>query len=64
MPATLLHIGFLSVDLSDEELRGAAFELLAAVCDYLKYDKNPIVAPSGSLQSCSFYRQLQLIFLL
>ena len=39
LPA-LLHIGFLSIDLNDEELRGAAYELLAAVCDYLKYDKN------------------------
>ena len=48
VPASLLHIGFLSVDLTDEELRGAAYELLAAVCDYLKYDKNPIVAPKGN----------------
>ena len=47
VPAALLHIGFLSIDLNDEELRGAAYELLAAVCDYLKYDKNPIVAPKG-----------------
>lgn len=42
-----MQIGFLSVDLNDEELRGAAYELLAAVCDYLKYDKHPIVAPNG-----------------
>lgn len=47
VPAALLHIGFLSIDLNDEELRGAAYELLAAVCDYLKYDKNPIVSPKG-----------------
>ncbi|CAA7259350.1 unnamed protein product [Cyclocybe aegerita] len=44
VPATLLHIGFLSVDLDDEELRGAAYDLLGAVCSYLKYDKSPIVA--------------------
>ncbi|KAF9527976.1 hypothetical protein CPB83DRAFT_363170 [Crepidotus variabilis] len=44
VPATLLHIGFLSVDLNDEELRGAAYDLLGAVCDYLKYDRSPIVA--------------------
>ena len=45
--ATLLHIGFLSVDLDDEELRGAAYDLLGAVCNYLKYDKSPIVACKG-----------------
>ncbi|PPQ78909.1 hypothetical protein CVT25_002369 [Psilocybe cyanescens] len=44
VPATLLHIGFLSVDLNDEELRGAAYDLLGAVCKYLKYDKSPIIA--------------------
>ncbi|PPR04649.1 hypothetical protein CVT24_011867 [Panaeolus cyanescens] len=44
VPATLLHIGLLSVDLNDEELRGAAYDLLGAVCNYLKYDKSPIVA--------------------
>jgi len=48
VPATLLHIGFLSVDLNDEELRGAAYDLLGAVCSYLKYDKSPIVACKGS----------------
>ncbi|KAJ3504772.1 hypothetical protein NLJ89_g7765 [Agrocybe chaxingu] len=47
VPATLLHIGFLSVDLDDEELRGAAYDLLGAVCSYLKYDKSPIVANKG-----------------
>ncbi|KAF5334397.1 hypothetical protein D9611_013526 [Ephemerocybe angulata] len=44
VPATLLHIGFLSVDPVDEELRSAAYDLLGAVCSYLKYDKTPIVA--------------------
>jgi hypothetical protein len=49
VPATLLHIGLLSVDLSDEKLRGAAYDLLGAVCNYLKYDKSPIVACKGSI---------------
>ncbi|KAJ7094350.1 hypothetical protein C8R44DRAFT_384405 [Mycena epipterygia] len=44
IPATLLHIGMLSVDLNDEELRAAGYELLGAVCSYLKFDKSPIVA--------------------
>ncbi|KAH6914612.1 hypothetical protein BKA70DRAFT_1180120 [Coprinopsis sp. MPI-PUGE-AT-0042] len=44
IPATLLHIGLLSVDPTDEELRSAAYDLLGAVCAYLKYDKSPIVA--------------------
>ena len=48
VPATLLHIGFLSVDLNDEELRGAAYDLLGAVCKYLKYDKSPIIASKGT----------------
>jgi hypothetical protein len=47
VPATLLHIGLLSVDLYDEELRGAAYDLLGAVCNYLNYDKSPIVASKG-----------------
>lgn len=46
-PATLLHIGLLSVDVNDEELRAAAYDLLGAVCTYLNYDKNPIIAPRG-----------------
>lgn len=49
VPATLLHIGFLSVDINDEELRGAAYDLLGAVCSYLKYDKSPIIAPKGKI---------------
>ena len=47
MPATSLHIGLLSVDHNDEELRIAAYALLGAVCEYLKYDKCPIVASKG-----------------
>ena len=47
MPATLLHIGLLSVNHNDEELRIAAYALLGAVCNYLKYDKCPIVASKG-----------------
>jgi hypothetical protein len=37
----------LSIGLNDEELRGAAYDLLGAVCTYLKFDKNPIVASKG-----------------
>ncbi|KAG5638080.1 hypothetical protein H0H81_001930 [Sphagnurus paluster] len=44
VPATLLHVGLLSVDMNDEELRGAAYDLLGAVCRYLNYGKSPIVA--------------------
>ena len=49
MPATLLHVGLLSVNHDDEELRVAAYALLGAVCNYLKYDKFPIVASKGSI---------------
>jgi hypothetical protein len=45
--STLLHVGMLSIDHGDEELRGAAYDLLGAICTYLGYDKNPIVAPEG-----------------
>ena len=51
IPATLLHIGFLSVDPNDEELRGAAYNLLGAICTYLKYDKSPIVARNGGFRT-------------
>ncbi|KAF8207849.1 hypothetical protein K438DRAFT_2013261 [Mycena galopus ATCC 62051] len=44
IPATLLHVGMLSVDLNDEELRAAGYELLGAVCQYLKYDRSSIIA--------------------
>lgn len=47
MPATLLHVGLLSIDAQDEELRSAAYDLLGAVCTYLSYDKNPVVASKG-----------------
>lgn len=47
VPATLLHVGFLSVDPDDEAMRSAAYHLLGAVCTYLKYDKSPIVATQG-----------------
>lgn len=47
VPATLLHVGMFSIDHGDEELRSASYELLGAVCDYLEYDKNPVIAPQG-----------------
>ncbi|KAJ4479043.1 hypothetical protein J3R30DRAFT_2708420 [Lentinula aciculospora] len=47
VPATLLHIGMLSVDAYDDELRAAAYDLLGAVCTYLNYDKSPLVAPKA-----------------
>jgi hypothetical protein len=50
IPATLLHIGMLGIDSGDEELCGAAYDLLRAVCTYLDYDKNPIVASKGSFR--------------
>ncbi|KXN84411.1 Neurofibromin, partial [Leucoagaricus sp. SymC.cos] len=49
VPATLLHIGFLSVDPEDETMRGAAYHLLGAVCTYLKYDKSPILAAQAGV---------------
>ncbi len=51
VPATLLHVGMLSVDLNDEEVRTAAYDLLGAVCTYIGYDKSPIVASKGLCQS-------------
>ncbi|CAK5277391.1 unnamed protein product [Mycena citricolor] len=48
IPATLLHVGMLTVDIQDEDLRAAGYELLGAVCTYLNFDKSPIVgAKSG-----------------
>ncbi|KAG7097519.1 hypothetical protein E1B28_004862 [Marasmius oreades] len=44
VPATLLHVGMLSIDAHDEDLRSAAYDLLGAVCTYLNFDKSPIVA--------------------
>ncbi|KXN87068.1 Neurofibromin [Leucoagaricus sp. SymC.cos] len=49
VPTTLLHIGFLSVDLEDETMQSAAYHLLGAVCTYLKYNKSPILAVQGFL---------------
>jgi hypothetical protein len=48
VPASLIHIGMLNVGLGDDELRSAAYDLLCAVCVYLKFNKNPIVASKGS----------------
>jgi hypothetical protein len=45
--ATLLHVGLLSIDHDDEELRSAAYDLLGAICTHLGYDKNPIIASEG-----------------
>lgn len=56
VPATLLHVGFFSVDREDETMSGAAYHLLGAVCNYLKYDKSPIIATQGSLQFMIFLR--------
>lgn len=53
----MLHIGLLSVDLNDEELRGAAYDLLGAVCNYLKYDKSPIVASKGQRSAGYFMNE-------
>ena len=47
VPATLLHVGMLGIDENDEELRNAAYDLLGAVCSYINYDKNPVVASKG-----------------
>ncbi|KAH7916805.1 hypothetical protein BJ138DRAFT_1121610 [Hygrophoropsis aurantiaca] len=47
--ATLLHVGMLNIDSEEEELRGAAYDLLGAVCSYLDYDKNPIIASKAGI---------------
>ncbi|KAJ7055100.1 hypothetical protein C8F01DRAFT_470816 [Mycena amicta] len=44
IPATLLHVGMLSVGVPDEDLCSAGYQLLAAVCTYLNFDKSPIAA--------------------
>ncbi|TFK62722.1 hypothetical protein BDN72DRAFT_964371 [Pluteus cervinus] len=44
VPATLLHVGLMSIDPHDEELRASAYDLLGGVCTYLNYDKSPIIA--------------------
>jgi hypothetical protein len=48
VPATLLHVGLLRIDAKEEELRTAAYDLLGAVCTYLSFDKNPVVASKGT----------------
>jgi len=47
VPATLIHLGMLNIDLGDEELRSAAYDLLGAVCSHLGYNKNSVVASKG-----------------
>ncbi|KAF7293793.1 Ras-GAP domain-containing protein [Mycena chlorophos] len=47
IPATLLHVGMLSVGIADEELSSAGYQLLAAVCTYLNFDRSPIAAPKS-----------------
>ena len=38
----------LNIDSEDEDLRGAAYDLLGAVCSYVGYDKNLVVASKGN----------------
>lgn len=38
-----------NIDSDQEELSGAAYDLLGAICSYLDYDKNPIIASKGEL---------------
>ena len=45
--ATLLHVGMINIGSEDEELRSAAYNLLGAVCSYLDYEQNPIIASKG-----------------
>lgn len=40
--ATLLNIGMININHENEALRGAAYDLLSAVCSYLRYEGNPI----------------------
>ncbi|KAG8218508.1 hypothetical protein J3R82DRAFT_4145 [Butyriboletus roseoflavus] len=47
--ATLLHVGMININSDQEELRGAAYDLLGAICSYLDYDKNPIVASKAGI---------------
>ncbi|KAG1752509.1 uncharacterized protein EDB91DRAFT_1102988 [Suillus paluster] len=47
--ATLLHVGMLNIDSEDEGLRGAAYDLLGALCSYLNYDKSPIIASKAGI---------------
>ncbi|EGO02251.1 hypothetical protein SERLA73DRAFT_166724 [Serpula lacrymans var. lacrymans S7.3] len=47
--ATLLHVGMINIGSEEEELRGAAYNLLGAVCSYLDYEKNPIIASKAGI---------------
>ncbi|KAG0709913.1 hypothetical protein DFH29DRAFT_1012634 [Suillus ampliporus] len=47
--ATLLHVGMLNIDSEDEGLRGAAYDLLGALCSYLNYDKSPIIVSKAGI---------------
>ena len=46
--AALLNVGLLNVCDEDESLRGAAYDLLFAVCSYVNYEANPLVPLRGS----------------
>ncbi|KAF8450670.1 hypothetical protein L210DRAFT_3520995 [Boletus edulis BED1] len=46
---TLLHVGMININSDQEELRGAAYDLLGAICSYLDYDKNPIIASKAGI---------------
>lgn len=37
----------ININSDQEELCGAAYDLLGAICSYLDYDKNPIIASKG-----------------
>lgn len=45
--AALLNVGLLNVCDEDESLRGAAYDLLFAVCAYVNYEANPLVPLRG-----------------
>ncbi|KAF8592239.1 hypothetical protein K439DRAFT_1626245 [Ramaria rubella] len=45
--AALLNVGLLNVCDEDELLRGAAYDLLFAVCAYVNYESNPLVPLRG-----------------
>ncbi|EIW76207.1 hypothetical protein CONPUDRAFT_64047 [Coniophora puteana RWD-64-598 SS2] len=49
--ATLLHVGMLNIDADDEELRTAAHELLGSVCQYVDFDKTPLVLSKAGIFS-------------
>lgn len=44
----------ININSDQEELRGAAYDLLGAICSYLDYDKNPIIASKGELNCVLF----------